>query len=239
MVWDAIKSQVCTAAPDPRYEAYLTRNPVGFFDNGKRDDRYWVIGPYEGFRRPYKGLTTLAGDLRVDAKAQESFAGACFGQRKTDLPPTGPQPSGGFRKAIKDAVPHPTNPEFIGQRRDEPNATPRRSDQYAAFADFYEKKTLEAHHIIEKSILGALGLNKGDLRDHCAPCVLAAAELHQQIFTPNVSSLRTSFSSSMSNEQRADSLTEIYTELYAAPQMADVLAIAKMIIDYVRRGQPT
>jgi hypothetical protein len=230
MIWNMIES-LCTAAPNTRYDAYLTKNPVAFVVKGKQENRHWVIGPYED-------LTRLARDLRVDATAQASFGQACFGRRYTDLPPTGPQPSGGFRKAIESTVPHPIKPALINARQVDPNPTPRRSDLYDAFADFYSKKTLEAHHIVEKSILGRLGRNKGDLCDERAPCVLVVAELHQQLYTPDVSKFRASFSGGMSSQEHAALLTTIYTDLYASPQMADLLAIANIIIGQVRLGLP-
>ena len=231
MIWKAIKSQVCAPAPDSRYEAYLTKNPVAFATPSGPDQRYWVIGPYEGLKK-------LARDLRTDATTQAAFADACFGRRHTDVPPTGAQPSGGFRKKMATEIPKPVNPALLGMRQVDPNLTPRRSDLYNAFADFYSKKTLEAHHIVEKSILGDLGRNKGDLKNDIAPCVLVMAELHQQIYTPEVSRFRASFTPGMTSAAQATLLTTIYTDLYASPQMADLLAIANVIIGQVKIGQP-
>jgi hypothetical protein len=232
MIWNAIKSQVCVAAPDPRYEAYLTKNPVVFVIDGKPENRRWVIGPYESLKK-------LARQLRVDATARASFGRACFGRRHTDLPPTGPQPSGGFRTAMEGAVPNPISPGLLSMRRVDYNPMPRRSDLYDVFADFYTKKTLEAHHIVEKSILGDLGRNKGDLRNDIAPCVLVVAELHQQIYTPEISKFRAAFSPGMSSQAQATLLNTIYADLYASAQMADLLAIAKIIVSQVKLGQPT
>jgi len=232
MIWNAIKNQVCDTAADRRYEAYLTKRPVAFVINGRPENRHWVIGPYESLKK-------LARDLRVDATTRASFGQACFGRRHTDLPPTGPQPSGGFRTAIAGAVPNPINPALLSMRQVDANPTPRRSDLYGLFADFYAKKTLEAHHVVEKSILGDLGRNKGDLRDDIAPCVLVVAELHQQIYTPEVSKFRTSFSPAMSSQAQAALLNTIYEDLYAPAQMADLLAIVRIIVSHVKLGQPT
>lgn len=233
MIWNHIKTINClTQKPDDRFEAYLTKNPVPFTTPEGPDQRYWVIGPYEK-------LKELARAFRVDATARASFDDGCFGRRHTDLPPTGEQPAGGFRKKMVVAVPRPVNPALIAMRQGaNPPQMPRRSDQFNVFADFYAKKTLEAHHIIEKSILGDLKRNKGDLRDDVAPCVLVAAELHQQIYTPEVSRFRASFTPGMSSMAQADLLTKIYKDLYASPQMADLLAIANVIIDQVRLGMP-
>jgi hypothetical protein len=231
MIWDAIRKQVCPTAPDHRYKAYLTISPVEFVDNGNRICRHWVIGPYVGLKK-------LAQDLRADPTAQASFSEACFGRRLTDQPPAGPQPSGGFRKAMATALPNPVNLGAIAMRSDPSDRTPRRSDQYDVFRNFYAQKTLEAHHIVEKSILGDLGRNKGDLSNDIAPCVLVMAELHQQIYTAEVSKFRGFFHSGMTSEQQAATLTTIYTDLYAPGQMADLLKIARIIIDQVKLGKP-
>jgi hypothetical protein len=231
MIWNMIEELLWRIpAPNP-YNAYLTKNPVAFIVQGKPENRHWVIGPY-------KGLKDLAGHLRVDPTKRASFSRACFGRRHTDLPPTGPQPSGGFRKAMAVAVPHPIDPALIGKRQVDLNPTPRRSDLYDAFADFYSKKTLEAHHIVEKKILDVIGRNKGDLSDDRAPSVLVVAKLHQQIYTPEVAKDRASFSPGMSSQQQADKLTDIYTKVYVSTQMADLLAIANIIIGQVRLGLP-
>src|SRR5262245_42400384 len=113
MIWNTIKSAVCNAAVDPRYEAYLTKTAVPFVINGQPVNRYWVIGPYEGLKK-------LARDLRVDATAQAAFSNACFGRRHTDVPPTGAQPSGGFRKPMETAIPNAVNPALIAQRLVDP-----------------------------------------------------------------------------------------------------------------------
>jgi hypothetical protein len=192
-----------------------------------------VIGPYEG-------LTALARELRVDASLRKAFGSACFGRRHTDLPPTGPQPSGGFRRAIATATPNPADAALIGMRQGVGTSqTPRRADQFDVFADFYSKKTLEAHHIVEKSILGALGRNRGDLRDDIAPCVLVVAEPHQQMFTPNAGRSRASFTTGMTAGEQADLLETIYRDLYASNPMADLLKIARIIIAQVRLGKPS
>jgi hypothetical protein len=232
MIWIEIKNKICGAVPDPQFEAYLTKSPVVFTTPNGVEKRSWVIGPYER-------LKNLARTLRADAKARAAFGNACFGLRDTDLPPTGSQPAGGFRKPMETATPNPFNPALIAMRQGaNPSQVPRRSDQFDVFADFYAKKTLEAHHIVEKSILGEIKRNKGDLQDNIAPCVLVVAELHQQIYTPEVSRFRTSFKSGMSNSAQADLLDSIYKDLYASAQMSDLLQIAKIITGQLRLGKP-
>jgi hypothetical protein len=231
MIWDKIKNDVCCPLRlDPRFEAWLGKTPTVFITPSGSEKRHWVIGPYEG-------LKALAGALRVDPSLRKSFGSACFGRRHTDLPPPGPQPSGGFRNAMASATPKPVDAAEIAKRQGVgTNQTPRRSDQFDVFADFYSKKTLEAHHIVEKSILGALGRNRGDLRNDVAPCVLVVAEPHQQLFTPNVGRFRTSFTTGMTADDQADLLESIYRDLYAS--MADLLEIARIIIGQVRLGKP-
>lgn len=232
MIWKEIKSEICGTRPDSRFEAYLTKAPVAFTTPAGVERRYWVIGPYEE-------LTYLARELRKDATALTAFSNACFGRRHDDLPPTGPQPKGGFREPMKTAKPNPADLSLIARRQGaDPAQTQRRSDRFDVFGDFYAMKTLEAHHIIEKSILAEIGRNKGDLKNNVAPCVLVAAELHQQIYTPVVSRFRASFSSGMSNGAQADLLDSIYKDLYASVQMADLLQIAKVITGQVRLGMP-
>jgi hypothetical protein len=243
VIWNAIKSQICTAPPDPHHEAYLTRVPIAFVVNGQPENRYWVIGPYQGLKK-------LARDLRVDPSARARFGAACYGRRQTDLPPTGAPPSGGFRRAMETAIPHAVNQALIAQRADPADPAPRRSDLYDVFAAFYAAKTLEAHHIVEKSILAALKRNRGDLGDEIAPCVLVTAELHQQIYTPEVSQFRASFMPGMSSAEQGRLLRRIYggredaaapavpPGLYAPPQMADLWGIARIIIDQVALGHP-
>jgi hypothetical protein len=232
MIWNEIKTRICSSAPDERFKAYPTNDEITFITPTGTEHRHWVIGPYEGLKK-------LARELRVDSEARAAFAKACFGLRHTDLPPTGAQPSGGFRKAMRGEIPNLVDPSLIPKRGGaNPAQTPRRSDLFDVFFDFYSRKTLEAHHIVEKSILGELKRNKGDLQNDIAPCVLVVAELHQQIYTPEVSRFRASFKKGMSNDEQANLLTTIYENLYESTQMRDLLEIAKLIIGQVRLGKP-
>jgi hypothetical protein len=223
MVWSKIKTLVCTGPVMSRYDAYFTKQPVAFSPVPRR----WVIGEYDHLKK-------LATALRNDWTVGMYFGGACYGLRHTDVAPTGPQPKGGFRP-LPPVPDHPVNQGLINMRQVNPNQTPRESDLYDKYRDFYAQKTLEAHHIVEKSILGTLGHNKPGtgLENHKAPCVLVVAELHQQMFTREVSKFRTSFHNGMSEYQQALLLTSIYKDLYASPQMADLLWIANIIIGQV------
>jgi hypothetical protein len=231
-----------------RYKSYLTNTPIKFFHQGKWQDRHWVVGPYLELKR-------LATDMRaVEEVQQQDFSLACFGRRNTDLPPTGSQPDGGFRKIVEQALTKrweemennrkaglPVDVwinTWIHKRKINPNTNERRSDleEYAKFKEFYSKKTLEAHHIVEKSILGKLELNDGELANAVAPCVLVVAELHQQMYTREVSKKRDLFYPGMSSEKQTKTLTEIYEGtkvekgLYDTYHMGDLLEIAKIII---------
>jgi hypothetical protein len=232
------------------YQSYLTMTPIRFFHNGKEEWRHWVVGPYSN-------LTLLAQHLRREAKElaprkneqaskvhNQDWSLACFGRRDTDRPPTGSHPDGGFRKDLEKKrkaglVPdHPTNPKLVEIRQIDPNTNVRRTDRkvYEKFEEFYSKKTLEAHHIVEKSILGTLKLNKGQLEDPLAPCVLVVSELHQQMYTREVRKKRDLFHFGMSSDKQTETLTEIYEGtkvekgLYDTHHMGDLLEIAKIII---------
>lgn len=246
MIWHKIKTCVC-AQPPVLHEVYLTKQAVTFFVDGEPVTRHWVVGPYHR-------LTKLAQELRVDKAVQHALRGACFGRRYTDLPPAGSRPSGGYRGPIEDerkrvekarkegraAVNRlltPVDEAVFKQRVDNPNTTPRISDEYKVVHQYYAKATLEAHHIVEKSILAELKCNEGDLKDKDAPCVLAFAELHKRLFTPEVGHERNRFTG-MSSSQGARLLRPIYRALYSSPQMADLLKIAEIIIDHVQFAPP-
>ncbi len=257
-VWELIRTKACTAdsllQPHPLYQVYLARQPIHIQPPSAAaasdwEDRHWVIGSY-------KELQRLATNLRADESLRILFseAGAAFGRRHTDVPPTelstGPAR---FRKdekkAIKEGKLNPVNLALLKQRVT-PGATmdPRRSDLFTPYAQFYSAKTLEAHHIVEKSMLGTLNLNKGAFHDDNAPCVLVVAELHQQLYTPDVSPSRKQIVKGMKHTDAADRLTEIYAGakpakpgvlpgLYETPQMAGLLEIANIIIERVRASR--
>jgi hypothetical protein len=74
------------------------------------------------------------------------------------------------------------------------------------------------------------------------------AELHQQLYTPEVSPSRKQIVKGMKHTDAADRLTEIYAGakpakpgvppgLYETPQMAGLLEIAKIIIERVRNSR--
>jgi hypothetical protein len=241
MIWKKILKDICDPdGPVEDLEAYLTEKPIKFImPDSKIEDRYWLIGPY-------RVLTQLALDLRTDEDMQEAFDECCFGRRFGDLPPQGEgRPKRGFRKTMDRTKPSPVDPAEIAKRRGRnPDQTPRRGDQYKIFRDFYSRKTLEAHHIVEKSMLGAIGRNNGDLDDAEAPCVLVVAELHQQLYTSAVAPYRAAFAAHkngtqpMKPDEQAALLMSIYKELYVPPHMKDLKAIADIIIRQVRLGKP-
>ena len=259
-VWDTITKRFCTDSsprllqPHPAYKAYLTSKtfevppPPSAAANTAKSSRHWVIGPYTELQR-------LAANLRVDTGLQTAFslAGAGYGRRHTDVPPIGPwvgpvRFSKAEKAAIKNGELNPIDWALIHMRPAGASQQPRRGDLFDLFAEFYRAKTLEAHHIVEKSILDVLGLNIGDLADSSAPCVLAACELHQQFYTPEVSQVRKQITKSTPKDAAASKLTEIYAGsenksdpdrtpgVYESPQMAPLGDVAGVVIDTVREA---
>jgi hypothetical protein len=146
MIWNTITSLVCTAAPVPRYDSYLTKNPVAFVVNGKPENpalgdravrRSQETGPRPARRCDGAGILQ-SRPLR--SSAQRSAAHR-------------PAASGGFRGA--SAVPHPINPALINMRQIDPNPTPRRSDLYDALPTSIRRRRWRPHYIVGKSILAS------------------------------------------------------------------------------------
>jgi hypothetical protein len=230
-IWTQIKSEVCkNTRENDTYEAYLTMQPVAF-----AKDRYWVIGHYESMREPF-GLTRLAGDLRSVAAAQNSFSKAWFGRFDDRSPQGNVQPAaGGYKWALNGDpnLPGLTPTQIAGLRKDR-SQTARKREQYSVFRDYWQKTTLGAHHIVEKSILGTLEYNTGALDDNIAPCVLVSPELHK-LFSDKIATHRNKFKDLKNDIDKAvQELTKMYTDLYARAEMADLLKIAKIIIDHVK-----
>jgi hypothetical protein len=206
--------------------------PPFFLTKPDREARRWVIGRF-------CDLKGIAPVLRTDEELREAFSelSARFGQRETDLPPAGERvtrigPLGDPRFTIAELK------RRYARKRRQPGASQpfaaRVTDIHPEHKRFWESRTLEVHHIVEKSMLGALGVNAGDLENNVAPCVLAVAEMHQRLYTPEMASERGSFSRQMSASAASNLLTKIYDGLYAGPVMTQLNAIAKIIIEEVR-----
>jgi hypothetical protein len=195
--------------------------------------RRWVIGRY-------CDLKGIAPVLRTDEELRKAFSelSARFGQRQTDLPPAGERvtrigPLGDPRFTIAELK------RRHGSKRSQPGASQpfaaRVTDLHPEHERFWESRTVEVHHIVEKSILETLGVNTGDLDNNLAPCVLAVAEIHQRLYTAKMAGERGTFSRQMSASAASNALTKIYEVLYSGPVMAELNAIAKIIIAEARR----
>lgn len=216
----------------PQSGVFLTRNG-------------WILGPYSGLKQ-------LAEDLRADAELRGRFSaagGVRVGRRRSDLVPGPQRGPGSFRAAISGQSPKPVTPQLateIGKRPGGSN-TQRFTEQFDEVQAFYAGRTLEAHHIVEKSILGRLRVNYGDLADVVAPCILVVAELHQQFFSAELAGARALFAQPHTPREEVELLEGLYTAshtklgagLYTADALfADLLRIAETIINEVatRRG---
>jgi hypothetical protein len=207
--------------------------PPFFLTKPDREARRWVIGRFCDLKR-------IAPVLRTDAELREAFSelSARFGRRGSDLPPAGDRvtrigPLGDPRFTIAEL-----KRRHAKKRRLPGGSQPfaaRVTDVHSEHQRFWESRTPEVHHIVEKSILGALGVNAGDLENNVAPCVLAVAEIHGRLYTPEMASERGAFSRQMSASVASNLLTKIYDGLYAGPMMTQLNAIAKIIIEEVRR----
>lgn len=188
----------------------------------------WVIGPYKVFVRK----DGVARKLRIDEKLLAKLPGARFGRRKDEALPTGPPTAGGFREKIEGKAPKEVSlPAGLPAERGE--IDPRITTQYEEAKEFFANRTLEAHHIVEKAILGYLGVNKGVLDDSCAPCVLIVAELHQRLFTPDVGEWRGTIVSKMERQKRIEELKENYEKLYSGELLKPLQEIALLILNSI------
>lgn len=216
-LWTAIQTAAPGLFPDKDFDAYVTH------------DFGWIIGPYNE-------LCDLAHEIAPGGKTWTKFKGhgARLGRRGDDIPPFVVGHVPGFRKKIKGKDPLIVPQKVRNQREDPAQRTTgtRQDDQFPEAADYFEKKGLEAHHIVEKSILGKLGLNsdiaKNDFADVRAPCVLVMAQLHRRKFTPGVGSARDDYSSGMKGSAAKKKLTTLFGGLYDG--MNELDAIAKVII---------
>lgn len=218
-VWNTITSSVTLMKPVAQYDAWVTK--------GGDPKLRWVIGSY-------KTLRELAPALRTDAALWGKYGAfdARLGRRDSDRSPLGVRTHKSFRSAIEGV---PANKMGHAEKtgiahRADGNATRRITEQWDAAADYFDDATLEAHHIVEKSILGVIGKNNGDLDNAQAPCVLIAAELHRRLYTSEVAGSRDKFSPSMGAGKARTQLTTIYNDLYSDPKMGDLKAIADIII---------
>lgn len=217
-VYTEIVVRACDKTPSFQFNARLSKR------------NRWIIGPY-------RELCRLAQELRYNAQVRSVFfdCQARLGRRATDVPPLGARSVTGFRSLIKEKSPKSSDETLkekfspLRTRAEGLSFEPRFTDQFDEVANFYKDKTLEAHHIVEKSILKTLGVNGGELADEQAPCVLIVAELHQRLFTTEVTASRGLFSKGMKGDDVYRELKKIYDALYRDSVMEDLRDIAEII----------
>lgn len=214
-LWKTIQAKAPGVYPDPNLNAYVT-TAFG-----------WIIGPYDE-------LCDVAHEIAPGTAMWAKFraAGAKLGRRGTDLPPFVVGHLPGFRKKIAGKAPAVVPQPVRDQRADPAQRMvgTRGRDEFKEMDAYYLQKGLESHHIVEKSILGRLGVNTGELADICAPCVLVMAELHRRMYTPGVGSARDDYISGMTGTSAATKLGTLFGSLYQDPTMADLKAVATVII---------
>jgi hypothetical protein len=98
---------------------------------------------------------------------------------------------------------------------------------------YYLDRTLESHHIVERSILRDLEVDHGDLAPNRTPCVLVVRELHQRLFTSEIASLRQELARRPNDP--ADGLRAVYERLYAPTEFVALKREAMEIINEVER----
>ena len=129
----------------------------------------WIVGPYNELT----GGTGLARRMRSEDALRDRIAvrQATIGRRADEKLPVGDRTIYGFRRQIEGLL--------ARQLVLPPGQTPRIIQLFDQAAEFYGDATLEAHHVVEKSMLGTLGLNQNELANPVAPCILIVRGLHE------------------------------------------------------------
>jgi len=160
--------------------------------------RPWVVGQHHVLKK-------IAADLRVHFGLRERFTKlrVRLGDRSIDNLPTEP-----YLKSIPESPlkSNPTPEQPFNRQR----------DLYQGVEDFWRRKTLESHHIVEDNIVEKLNQDRGDLVRENAPCVLLAGELHQRVFSAAMTRLneRDAFSPNLSRPVALKQLDALAEELY-------------------------
>jgi len=188
----------------------------------------WLVGPYAQVR-------AIAQFLRVDAALQIELTQLYvrFGRRDDDRPPSGEHPL----KGIGDWGPARTFNLSSVHRITRAKTIARVTDLYDPVSKYWSMRSLESHHIVEKSVLTDLKLNTDDLADDHAPSVLLTAEFHQRFLTPKLASERGFFKEPKNRTASAvcQQLNKIYNDLYPQNSVLSPLRIiAGVIIEVVR-----
>ena len=181
----------------------------------------WIIGPYNELT----GGAGLARRLRTEDALRDRLAvrEATIGRRSNERLPVGERTTYGFRRQIVGLLPRQV--EVL------PGQTQRITQLFEQADEFYGDATLEAHHVVEKSILGSLKLNQNELANSVAPCILIVRGLHE-FFTKELVQLREQVASASSQEDGLNLMRHRYSELYSGEVLAPMRAIASEIIDH-------
>jgi len=200
MLWQKLEqSQLLvplTRAGVNLHHVYLTTDQPGQLSSNRH--RPWVVGRHHVLKR-------IAAELRVQSDLRERFTGlrVRYGDRSIDNPPTEP-----YLKSIPES-PLKSNPT-PGQPFN------RQRDHHQGVEDFWRRKTLESHHIVEDNIVEKLEQDVGELVREEAPCVLLSAELHQRAFSAAMTRLnqRDAFSPNLGAPVALKQLGDLAEELY-------------------------
>jgi hypothetical protein len=195
----------------------------------------WLIGPYIE-------LCKLADRLRFDDVGQSELQRAelvtfglearekehvVFGRRIDDDPPvTAWRKRYGLNKREKQ--------QYADWRQvPESEKEDRRRTQFQKIREFWEGKSLEAHHIFEdnfvQKLLESAGKSpEGDLQRNNAPCVLLSADFHQGYFREHT------VGSDITKKDKAG-LLGMYSRVYAGDEFGGLFEIAKIVIEEITR----
>lgn len=178
------------------HQVFLTTDQPGRLSSDRHHP--WVIGSHHVLKK-------IAADLRVRLELRKRLTElrVRFGDRSIDKPPTEP-----YLKSIPES-PLKSNP-MPGKPFN------RQRDHHPGVEDFWRRKTLESHHIVEDNIVKKLKQDRGELVRENAPCVLLAGELHSRVFSAAMTRLneRDAFSPILSGPEALKQLDALAEELY-------------------------
>jgi hypothetical protein len=183
----------------------------------------WIVGPYNELT----GGAGLARRLRSEGALRDRLAvrKATIGRRENEELPVGKRTIYGFRRQIEGML--------ARQLVLPAGQTPRIIQLFDQEDEFYGDATLEAHHVVEKSMLGLLKLNQNELANSVAPCILIVRGLHE-FFTKELTELREQVSSASSQKAGLELMHDRYGELYSGDVLAPMREIAHEVINYAR-----
>ncbi|MFO1499878.1 MAG: hypothetical protein U1G07_16045 [Verrucomicrobiota bacterium] len=136
---------------------------------------------------PYEVLKKLAENARVTAETRTwlEAIGSRFGFRESDRF----IPAGERQFTRRAEVPDRAGPSAaelerrVEQRAPGSSPTSRRTELNPADEDYFQDRSLEAHHLLEDNVMKAFGMDTGNFAHGVAPCVLLNYETHQKYLT--------------------------------------------------------